>query len=66
VACCGLFLSPVKSHGTIALIILYEIENIRRFESMQDFASYSRLGDCYRASGPDGIAFSRWEYSFIY
>jgi transposase len=34
----------------IALIILYEIENIRRFASVQDFASYSRLVKCAKES----------------
>ena len=40
-------------HGVgkiIALIILYEIENIRRFESVQDFVSYSRLVKCAKES----------------
>jgi len=40
-------------HGVgkiIALIILYEIENIRRFETVQDFASYSRLVKCAKES----------------
>jgi transposase len=34
----------------IALIILYEIENIRRFASVQDFVSYSRLVKCAKES----------------
>ena len=34
----------------IALIMLYEIENIRRFASVQDFVSYSRLVKCAKES----------------
>jgi hypothetical protein len=34
----------------IALILLYEIENIRRFASVQDFVSYSRLVKCAKES----------------
>jgi transposase len=34
----------------IALIILYEPENIRRFASVQDFVSYSRLVKCAKES----------------
>jgi len=34
----------------IALIILYEVENIRRFASVQDFVSYSRLVKCAKES----------------
>jgi transposase len=34
----------------LALIILYEIENIRRFASVQDFVSYSRLVKCAKES----------------
>ena len=34
----------------IALIILYEIENIRRFESVQEFVSYCRLVKCAKES----------------
>jgi transposase len=40
-------------HGVgkiLALIILYEIENIRRFASVQDFVSYSRLVKCAKES----------------
>jgi transposase len=34
----------------LALVMLYEIENINRFPSVQDFASYSRLVKCARES----------------
>jgi len=34
----------------LALIMLYEIENINRFDSVQDFASYGRLVKCARES----------------
>jgi transposase len=40
-------------HGVgkiLALVILYEIENIRRFASVQDFVSYSRLVKCAKES----------------
>ena len=62
-------------HGVgkiIALIILYEIENIRRFESVQDFASYSRLVKCAKESngkicgsggGKIGNAHLKWAFS---
>ena len=35
----------------LALTILYEIHDIRRFEKVQDFASYSRLVKCEHSSG---------------
>jgi transposase len=35
---------------TLALVILYEIHNIRRFPRVQDFASYSRLVKCAKIS----------------
>lgn len=35
----------------ISLVILYEIGNISRFESAQNFSSYSRLVKCERESG---------------
>jgi Transposase and inactivated derivatives len=34
----------------LALVILYEIENIKRFSTVQDFASYSRLVKCAHES----------------
>jgi transposase len=40
-------------HGVgriLALVMLYEIENIRRFASVQDFVSYSRLVKCAKES----------------
>ena len=40
----------------IALIILYEIENIRRFASVQDFVSYSRLVKCAKESNGKNAA----------
>jgi transposase len=62
-------------HGVgkiIALILLYEIENIRRFASVQDFASYSRLVKCAKESNGKkcgsggskiGNAHLRWAFS---
>ena len=35
---------------TLALVILYEIYDIRRFPSVQDFASYARLVKCAKTS----------------
>jgi len=35
---------------TLALVILYEIHDIRRFPTVQDFASYSRLVKCAKMS----------------
>ena len=35
----------------IALTLLYEIHDIRRFPSVQDFASYARLIKCTKSSG---------------
>jgi transposase len=34
----------------LALVMLYEIETIRRFESVQDFVSYARLVKCAKES----------------
>jgi transposase len=34
----------------LGLVILYEIENIKRFSTVQDFASYSRLVKCSHES----------------
>ena len=35
---------------TLSLVILYEIENIKRFPRVQDFVSYSRLVKCAKES----------------
>ena len=35
----------------LSLVLLYEIHDIRRFPSVQDFASYCRLVKCRKASG---------------
>lgn len=44
-------LQSVYGIGKIgALTILYEIENIRRFSTVQDFASYARLVKCSHES----------------
>jgi transposase len=44
-------LRSVPGVGTIlALVLLYEIHDLRRFPSVQDFASYGRLVTCARAS----------------
>ena len=57
---------------TLALIILYEIHDINRFPSVQDFASYSRLvkpskesaGKLYGHSGGKiGNAHLKWAFS---
>ena len=34
----------------LGLVILYEIENIKRFQTVQDFASYARLVKCAKES----------------
>jgi len=56
----------------IALILLYEIENISRFPRVQDFASYSRLVKCAKESNGKkygtagkkiGNAHLRWAFS---
>lgn len=56
----------------LALLILYEIENIQRFPSVQNFASYSRLVKCakesngkkYGSSGKKiGNAHLKWAFS---
>jgi len=36
--------------GILGLVLLYEIHNIRRFETVQDFASYCRLVKCSHES----------------
>jgi transposase len=44
-------LQTIPGVGTIlGLVILYEIENIKRFPTVQDFASYSRLVTCSQES----------------
>jgi transposase len=35
----------------LSLVLLYEIHDIRRFPTVQDFASYCRLGTCSKESG---------------
>ena len=56
----------------LALVILYEIESIRRFPTVQDSASYSRLVKCLKESngksyGPSGKkignAHLKWAFS---
>jgi len=56
----------------LALVMLYEIETIERFESVQDFASYARLVKCakesngknYGTSGRKiGNAHLKWAFS---
>lgn len=56
----------------LALVMLYEIETIDRFETVQDFASYARLVKCkkesngkiYGASGKKiGNAHLKWAFS---
>jgi transposase len=56
----------------LALTILYEIHDIRRFEKVQDFASYSRLVKCEHSSGGKvvgsggakiGNAYLKWAFS---
>ncbi|GBD95393.1 MAG TPA: IS110 family transposase [Nitrospirae bacterium] len=57
---------------TLALVILYEIHDIRRFEKVQNFVSYSRLvkpskesaGKIYGHSGKKiGNAHLKWAFS---
>lgn len=44
-------LNTIPGVGRIlSLVILYEIENIKRFPTVQDFASYSRLVKCAKES----------------
>jgi transposase len=56
----------------LALTILYEIHDIRRFERVQEFASYSRLVKCQKSSagkvtGTNGAkignAYLKWAFS---
>ena len=42
----------------LALTIIYEIHDIGRFPSVQDFASYSRLVKCSKESGGKKLGFS--------
>ena len=66
-------LNTIPGIGKIlSLVILYEIENIKRFPSVQDFASYSRLVKCakesngkkYGSSGKKiGNAHLKWVFS---
>ena len=66
-------LNTIPGIGKIlSLVILYEIENIKRFPSVQDFASYSRLvksakesnGKKYGSSGKKtGNAHLKWAFS---
>jgi transposase len=55
----------------LALILMYEIHNIRRFETVGDFISYCRLVKCSHSSGGKicgsggrkiGNAFLRWAF----
>jgi len=57
-----------------ALVILYEVQNISRFPTVQDFASYSRLVKCRAESDGKSYGFSgakignpylRWAFSEI-
>ncbi len=56
----------------LGLTILYEIHDIRRFPSVQDFASYSRLVECEKSSAGKklgtsgdkiGNAYLKWAFS---
>jgi transposase len=56
----------------LALTILYEIHDIRRFERVQEFASYSRLVKCQKSSAGKvlgtsgakiGNAYLKWAFS---
>ncbi len=56
----------------LGLTILYEIHDIRRFPSVQDFASYSRLVKCEKSSAGKslgtsgakiGNAYLKWAFS---
>ena len=68
-----MLLRSVPGIGTIiSLVILYEIENIKRFPKVQDFASYARLVKCkaesagksYGTSGAKiGNAHLKWAFS---
>ena len=66
-------LNTIPGVGRIlSLVILYEIENINRFPTVQDFASYARLVKCakesngkkYGSSGKKiGNAHLKWAFS---
>jgi transposase len=66
-------LNTIPGIGKIlSMVILYEIENIKRFPSVQNFASYARLVKCtkesngkkYGASGKKiGNAHLKWAFS---
>lgn len=68
-----MLLRSVPGIGTIiSLVILYEIDNIKRFPKVQDFASYARLVKCkaesagksYGTSGAKiGNAHLKWAFS---
>ena len=56
----------------MSLVLLYEIHDIRRFPSVQDFLSYSRLVKCARESAGKrygtagakmGNAYLKWAFS---
>ena len=56
----------------LSLTVLYEIHDIRRFEKVQQFASYSRLVKCQQTSagkvvgtggGKNGNAYLKWAFS---
>lgn len=49
----------------LGLVILYEIEDINRFPSVQDFASYARLVKCSKESNGKkiGNAHLKWAFS---
>jgi transposase len=63
------------AHGigkVLSLVILYEIQDIHRFPTVQDFASYSRLVKCAKESagkrygssgGKIGNAHLKWAFS---
>ncbi len=59
-------LKTIPGTGKIlGLVILYEIENINRFPSVQDFASYARLVKCSKESNGKkiGNAHLKWAFS---
>ena len=59
-------LNTVPGIGKIlSLVILYEIENIKRFPRVQDFVSYSRLVTCTKESNGKkiGNAHLKWAFS---
>ena len=70
---CYMLLNSVPGIGDIiGLVILYEIDDINRFKTVQDFASYTRLVKCkaesagksYGSSGAKiGNAHLKWAFS---